>query len=67
MGIEDMRQHREKMLLQMEQRKKPTAPAPIVEQKHESKTPTEQNIELRLMSHLAQLKDLRSVEQKNCS
>lgn len=64
MGIENMKQHREKMLLQMEQRKKQPAPAPIVEQKHESKTPTEQNIELRLMSHLAQLKDLRSVEQK---
>lgn len=63
MGIENMKQHREKMLLQMEQRKKQSAPEPL-EHKRETSTPTEQNVELRLTAHLAQLKDIRSVEQK---
>lgn len=71
-----MKQHREQMLLQQAQRERdlyhhpshrPQGEVMVAERgqaENLNKSTVEQNIELRLMSNLAQLKEIRSVEQK---
>lgn len=76
MGIENMQQHREQMLLQQAQRERdsyhhpshrPQGEVMVVERgqaENLNKSTVEQNIELRLSSYLAQLKEFRSIERK---